>query len=269
MKADSESATFRQISLVLAQCLKDHGFDGSSAAAAKISIVLITNRVNEISNEQIRQAIPDDFLIANEVTSEQVVMVLNDTYDVVNVILSLRIPVEAYSLVQVDDFETFRKASSVDSTTVAKFAAPFNFPEQQIKKMVAYILGEPTLQKDWGGEFDDLFSGQMKFAGRRVTVSFLLKGPSLKGEMKLDKLGKNGDQLDRLLLQPAEVFVVQHVDNVSAAVRRHLARGITSLRSSGTNAIGSVWDGKDTARVAVAYGFVDENGTKLSHPAWK
>jgi hypothetical protein len=79
-------------------------------------------------------------------------------------------------------------------------------------------------------------------------------------------MGRNGDQLDRMLQQPADLFVIQHCDAISAAVRRHLRRGIIALRATGhERAVGSVWDGSDCARLFVAHGMIDQKTGSLKH----
>ncbi len=104
---------------------------------------------------------------------------------------------------------------------VAGFANPLVLPERVVKHLLARLLGEPFVPNDWGGEHDDLYTTRVTLNDRPTPTSFLLKGAGLKGMLTPSRLGKNGDQLTRMLRQPADLFIVQHVGPVSRpAVRR-------------------------------------------------
>lgn len=78
------------------------------------------------------------------------------------------------------------------------------------------------------------------------------------------RLGKNGDQLTRMLRQPADLFIVQHVGSVSPAVRQQLQDAIVARRARANSAaVGSVWDGVDTARLFVAHGYIEPHTGKV------
>ncbi len=69
--------------------------------------------------------------------------------------------------------------------------------------------------------------------------------------MKMTHLGKNGDQIERLFSEPAELLVLQHCHKVSTAVRstiRAFASRIHDLRYF------AIVDGYDTVRLLTAYG---------------
>lgn len=207
----------------------------------------------------IRKIVPDSFTLANGTTSKVVAEAILAQKASLISLISRANPDLKPALVQIDDIETFSAAHDISAAEIVEYATPFDVPEEYIKRMLMEILGEPYHQKDWGGELDDLFTGQVQFGGRSVTASFLLKGRGLSGPMKQRNLGKNGDQIDRLLLQPAELFVVQHVHKVVVGVRRELERGVLARRYHGHAATGTVWDGADTARLAAAYGFLNRD----------
>jgi hypothetical protein len=50
-----------------------------------------------------------------------------------------------------------------------------------------------------GGERSDLFSDRVIFEGERISTAFAFKGPAKFEPMTGAHLGKNGDQIDRLL----------------------------------------------------------------------
>ena len=69
--------------------------------------------------------------------------------------------------------------------------------------------------------------------------------------MTMAELGKNGDQIDRLFSEPAELLVLQHCHEVTHPVRavmRAYAERISNPR------LFCVVDGYDTLRILQAYG---------------
>lgn len=173
-------------------------------------------------------------------------------------------PTPARALVEMGEIDSFRRMLDVPAAQVAGFANPLDLPERIVKHLLARLLGEPFVPNDWGGEHDDLYTTRVTFDGRPTPTSFLLKGPGLKGLLTPSRLGKNGDQLTRMLRQPADLFIVQHVGPVSPAVRQQLQDAIVARRTHGyTAAVGSVWDGVDTARLFVAHGYLDPHTGKL------
>jgi hypothetical protein len=65
-------------------------------------------------------------------------------------------------------------------------------------------------------------------------------------------------------MQPAELYVVQYVGRVDAAVYRQLQDAVIAKRARGEpHVVGSVWNGVDTARLGVAYGFIDPASGQL------
>jgi hypothetical protein len=83
----------------------------------------------------------------------------------------------------------------------------------------------------------------------------MLKGNGLKSQtMEIKHCGKNGDQVVRLFQNPADLFIVQFVGNISEAVIHHAQSELAKLKSQGKEAHYLVMDGQDTARVLHAYG---------------
>ena len=94
------------------------------------------------------------------------------------------------------------------------------FPEKKIKEFFANVIGEPDIQKDWGGEEDDLFSVNVYLDGKRKSCSFAFKGPSKFKPMEIADCGKNGDQIVRLFQTPAEILILQHCHKINPSVRK-------------------------------------------------
>lgn len=167
---------------------------------------------------------------------------------------------ERPSLIAIDDIESFARVAEVTAQEVADISAPLDLREVVIKKAISKIVGEPHVDHDWGGELGDIFTSQVRLAGKRVNAAFLLKGRGLRTVLWPNKLGKNGDQLVRLSKLPADLFVVQHVNRIDPSVTDQLRMTILALRSEGrAQAVGSVWEGSDTARLLSAYGLIDSS----------
>lgn len=126
-----------------------------------------------------------------------------------------------------------------------------NIPEESIKNAFAEILNEGYIPKDWGGEKSDLFSSNVSVSGNPMTSAFLFKGPAKFTPMKMTHLGKNGDQIDRLFTEPADILFLQHCHSVTTAVRstmRAFASRVHDLRYF------TIIDGYDTIRILSSYG---------------
>jgi hypothetical protein len=91
--------------------------------------------------------------------------------------------------------------------------------EKEIKTAFAEIINEPTIPKDWGGELSDLFSTMIRINNKNYSTAIAFKGPAKFYPMKMNSLGKNGDQIVRLFNEPAELLVLQHCHKIEGPVR--------------------------------------------------
>jgi hypothetical protein len=80
------------------------------------------------------------------------------------------------------------------------------------------LIGESYVPKDWGGERSDLYTSRVFVDGRQVSAAWLFKGPGYPRAMDVKALGKNGDQIDRLFTEPAELLVLQHCHQIKPSV---------------------------------------------------
>lgn len=119
-------------------------------------------------------------------------------------------------------------------------------PEVEIKQLLAALIGEPVVPKDWGGEQMDLWTTRLMVDGVQLSAAFLLKGPARFAPMTVAMLGKNGDQLERLASTPADVLVVQHCHSITPAVLGTLR---AYARDYGHPRRYMVIDGYDTLRI--------------------
>ena len=127
----------------------------------------------------------------------------------------LRLPFKPKTrFVTIDEVEQFAKARNVQPAPLM----PEQLSEQQFKKGLLHLLQETKIPKDWGGETNDIFTTKLKIAGRTRRAAFALKGPAQKGTLVPRKMGKNGDQIQRLFRSPADVFFIQYEGDIAESI---------------------------------------------------
>ncbi len=126
-----------------------------------------------------------------------------------------------------------------------------DIPEAEVKASLAEIIREPTVPKDWGGEKSDLFTSRVMIDGKRISVAFLLKGPAKFHPMTVADLGKNGNQIDRLFAEPADLLVLQHCHEITPPVRGMMRAYAQQI---GHPRLFCLINGYDTFRLLQAYG---------------
>ena len=153
--------------------------------------------------------------------------------------------------ITIDDVETFKSVRKV------KFSGslPKTISEDEFKRGVQAIIGEPGEFKDWGGETSDLYSTRLKIKKtKRMAAAFGFKGPGQPGALVPGRMGKNGDQMQRLFQEEADVFFVQHWREIKPSVIE-LMRNLAIAKSVTTGK--QIWygiiDGQDSERLRVAY----------------
>ncbi len=162
------------------------------------------------------------------------------------------------SRLYVEDIDSFAKVRDVNPDAVAnllKSGGFFDVSEETVQVGIERILNEPFHKKDWGGEYNDLYTSNMVVNGARRATAFLLKGNGLQiPSLEIKHCGKNGDQLVRLFESPADLFVVQYVGNVSEAIIKDVEGKIEQLKARGKQVAYCIINGLDTARLLHAYG---------------
>jgi len=149
-----------------------------------------------------------------------------------------------------------RQFSGIDFTsplTVAELDAVLRVPEDTVKRAFAELIGESYVAKDWGGERSDLYTSRVFARGRQVSAAWLFKGPGYPRAMDINALGKNGDQIDRLFTEPAELLVLQHCHQIKPSVVGMMdsyAHDSRRLRSY------MIIDGADTGRILRSQGLL-------------
>jgi hypothetical protein len=158
----------------------------------------------------------------------------------------------------VEDIDAFAKVRDVNPDAVANLLKPGGFidvSEETVQVGIEKILNEPFHKKDWGGEYNDLYTSNVVVNGARRATAFLLKGNGLQVQsLEIKHCGKNGDQLLRLFESPADLFVVQYVGNVSEAIIKDVEGKTEQLKARGKQVAYCIINGLDTARLLHAYG---------------
>lgn len=94
--------------------------------------------------------------------------------------------------------------------------------ESEVKAAFGHVFGEPFLDKDHPAERSDIFTARATVRGQSVPFAFVLKARGTPRKLTLANLGKNGDQVNKALTEPAGVVAVVHTGQVNSVVRRHL-----------------------------------------------
>ncbi|MEO6701017.1 MAG: hypothetical protein ABIP57_05900 [Jatrophihabitantaceae bacterium] len=207
-------------------------------------------------------AVPDTFLLQHGISAADVAAELRPIRDGLTALSQKQHDLQRPALISIDEIDTFARVKEVPATGV-QHLCPLDLLEDVVEQIIVKVIGEPFTQKDWGGELDDLFTHNVYLDGRAVRTSMLLKGRGLSTVMKMKNLGKNGDQVTRMVKQPADLFIVQHVNRIDASVVAHLRDSVMARRAEGYGAVGSIWDGVAVARLGVAYGYLDATTGQL------
>lgn len=166
--------------------------------------------------------------------------------------LTIRIPRQQIRarFVTIDDIDSFSRVEKVrvepgDYTPI---------PEARFKAGVARIIGESGEFHDWGGERNDLHTTRLRLDGTRHLTAIGFKGPGTKGILTPKKMGKNGDQIQRLFKSPAAVFLVQYWGQIDQSVTEQMEEFAKAKSATeGTEVYFGIIDGDDSNRLLKAY----------------
>ncbi len=153
--------------------------------------------------------------------------------------------------VSIDELDSFKKVRSVEAPS-----RRIALPERQFKDGIQEILGDRGTFKDWGGEQNDFYSSNLRVRknGKRLRAAFGYKGPGTKGVLTPKKMGKNGDQIQRLFKSAADVFIVQYWGEIDQSVVSQMEE-FAKAKSATENrlVLFGLIDGADSDRLALAY----------------
>jgi hypothetical protein len=152
--------------------------------------------------------------------------------------------------VTIDDIDSFARVKNVKLEAYA----PKPLDESVFKGGLQSIVREEGVFRDWGGERNDLWTTRLFFRGRRRAAAFAFKGRGTRGKLTPGKMGKNGDQIQRLFQAPADFFIIQYWREIDQSVVE-LARSLAVAKSAteGREICFCVIDGQDAQRLMAAY----------------
>jgi hypothetical protein len=108
--------------------------------------------------------------------------------------------------ITIDDIDQFARVRKKSKTR----SALKPLPEADFKRGLLEVLGETGRFPDSGVGRDDFITNRLTIKGRRHTAAFALKGPGLTSKtMSPAKWGKRGNQIQKLVSAPAQVFILQ------------------------------------------------------------
>jgi hypothetical protein len=151
--------------------------------------------------------------------------------------------------VTVDDVDSLARVKRVRE---APEPAPLS--ERKFKQGMQALLGEKGRFEDWGGEGNDLWTTRVRFGGKRRRAVFAFKGGGTRGKLVPGKMGKNGDQIQRLFRSASDVFFVQYWGQVDESVVEQMQLLATAKSyAEGRDIWLGVIDGADSQRLIEAY----------------
>ena len=151
--------------------------------------------------------------------------------------------------ITVDDLDTFELVRRVPFTK----NKVQNILEKTIKNGFKNIVGEKGQFNDWGGEKNDLFTTKVKINGKRLSTAIGFKGRATKGILTPKKLGKNGDQINRLFNSSAQLFLIVYHSDIAESVLEQMQAFAIAVSYSGQKIFYGVIDGADLNRIILAY----------------
>ncbi|GEJ58421.1 hypothetical protein [Anaeromyxobacter diazotrophicus] len=156
---------------------------------------------------------------------------------------------EQPKFITIDEIDSFERVRKV--LPAGNLAATVS--EKAFKQGLLKILRQGGAFKDWGGEANDVFTGRLVYRGRRYRAAFALKGPGLKAKLTPARMGKNGDQIQRLFSSPADFFFVQHWQAIDESVVALMEALATKASIGGSRVYFGTIDGQDSQRLYAAY----------------
>lgn len=165
--------------------------------------------------------------------------------------VAVRVPFRVRSkFIRVEDIKEFSKVIKVKSIAGLR---PARISEPKTKAGFLRLLGETKTPKDWGGENNDIFTDRVTLFGKKRRAAFALKGPAKTGPLVPKKMGKNGDQIQRLFDTPASIFIVQYEGEVKESIYKLMEELAKARAITGGEVFWGVIDDDATKRLRKAY----------------
>lgn len=151
--------------------------------------------------------------------------------------------------ITVDDVDSLSRVRRVRAAP-----EPTPLSERKFKQGMQRILREKGQFEDWGGEGNDLWTTRVRLGNKRRRAVFAFKGGGTRGKLVPGKMGKNGDQIQRLFRSAADVFFVQYWSQIEESVVE-LMQLLATAKSyaEGRDIWLGVIDGADSQKLIEAY----------------
>lgn len=158
-----------------------------------------------------------------------------------------RVQVRHVTVDEIDSFSAVRNQPSAAMKLVG-------VSETAFKEGIQRIIGEAGTFKDWGGERNDLLSTRLIYKKRRCRVAFAFKGPGKGGKLTPGKMGKNGNQIQKLFESNTDFYVLQYWNQIDESVTDQMQQlAIAKSFLEDREIFVVVIDGADSARLFAAY----------------
>ncbi|MBB5063901.1 hypothetical protein [Granulicella mallensis] len=154
-------------------------------------------------------------------------------------------------MISIDDIDQFIKVKTIKASDTEEITDRLS--EEKTKVGFHKILAEPHIAKDWPGETSDIYTSRISIRGRRYPASFALKGPAKKGKLVPGKMGKKGEQIQRLFQSPGQIHFVQYEGEIEDSVPYQMQQLATAKSLLGQEIFYGVIDDVDTRRIRLAY----------------
>ncbi|TKJ35704.1 MAG: hypothetical protein CEE38_13925 [Planctomycetes bacterium B3_Pla] len=173
--------------------------------------------------------------------------------DVSAIMYTIRVPGKNPKIkpITIDDIDSFKRVRKV--TTIDDSLRLDKMLEKRIKAGLKRVIGETYSFKDWGGEKNDLYTNKIVLKGKRRTAAFAIKGRATKGTLTPKKMGKNGDQIERLVGSSAQIFLVVYHGKIDQSINSQLEAFALGKSMSGNTIYYGTIDGNDLNRLYQAY----------------
>ncbi len=154
-----------------------------------------------------------------------------------------------YKFITIDDIDSFKLVQKISSApSLAK-----ELLEDEIKQGFQKIIGEGGVFKDWGGEKNDFYSTKVKIKNKRFPTAIAFKGRGTKGKLTPEKMGKRGDQIERLFFGPAQVFLVVYNGQIDQSILAQMEVFALGKAMSGQKIYYGIIDEDDLNKLIQAY----------------
>jgi hypothetical protein len=153
----------------------------------------------------------------------------------------------------IDDVAQFKRVRALKAQSLPSLR-PARLPEKVFKYAVAKLLGNKGTFRDWGGEKNDLYSTHLEIKGRRRPAAIAFKGKGTPPPLTPKKLGKNGDQIQRLFSSAAEVFLIQFEGRIDESVpEQMISHAVRKSHETGKEIFYGVVGLEDSHRLRARY----------------